>query len=1107
MTGPGPGTLERIARFVGSALGPLGDALADPGSMLARLGVSIDDEALGPAAGAAAAAASAAAELVTKVAALDVSVGADDPVAITVDGAAVTRLIGTVLDGLTALDTAVSSTLAGSPAVSPAQRARADALLADLPGRLLSLLVVDALRTRLPQLTVVLSAVGLIEGRPVAADQADPMFPAHVGWTVHWDRIGRLLTDPLSLPRDAYGFGAPGFDGSALFDLLAGLLDTGDDRDARPYVTMGSAGPVLQAPRLVVGVEGPDLVFPQRLGVAGKVEREVPLGSRASVTVGLDGTVASGSQLRLSPALHVTVTPPAGTADLTATVTLTAGTVGTPVTVLGLTGVAGLSVETVSVTGALTAGWDPGANAAVADLGLGLSVGGGRFVLDLGAAGGLARALLPAGGLTAAFDLGLDLVGGTVRLRGGVALAASFPVHLSVGPLDVEAVTVGLSPDAIELSAGVRATLGPLQVMLDRIGITATLTAPPGGGNLGPLAFAAAFKPPTGIGLALEAGPVQGGGYLAVDGPRYAGVLQVKLSFLAITAYGIFEELPGGGVSFVAVLGIRFWPGIQLGFGFAITGVGGLVGMNRRADVDLLRERLATGAAGNVLFCDDPVANAPTLLGDLAAFFPPAPGSFIVGPTLQIGWLAPIVRLDVAVLIELPGPSKIIILGSVKVLIGANETFALLYLRMDFLGVLDFENKMVSLDAYLVNSHALGVFRLTGGMAFRLSYGANPYVLLSIGGFHPRFDPGPLNLPAIPRIGAVLQSGLVAQIYLRLEMYVAFTANTLQLGAKVEAGLELGPIAAHGYLQFDALIQFRPFRFEIDFSAGFSVEVSGVSLCSVDVRGQLTGPGPLVVHAQASVKLLFVRVRGSATVELGGHDGDAPQPVPSLVRALEPELSRIENLRTEGSDPGVVLRPGQPVAGLLVSPLGQLVWEQKRVPLDTLVDRFEGAPLVGPHELALGTGGWARTDERDWFSPGTFTALDLKSSQTMNNAAFQELPSGVRLGAGGDRVAPGPVSYTPVIDLLKRPERTRFADRVAASYLTGALAEMLAERDTTPAVRPGPPAVVVAAETHDLVSATGTTITATTPFQAFQLSRLEPGTVAVPTSDAVLVDL
>ena len=74
------------------------------------------------------------------------------------------------------------------------------------------------------------------------------------------------------------------------------------------------------------------------------------------------------------------------------------------------------------------------------------------------------------------------------------------------------------------------------------------------------------------------------------------------------------------------MLGVRFTPGIQLGFGFEITGFGGLVGINRRADTDALRERLTSGAAGNVLFAEDPIRNAPALLGDLGALFPAGRG-------------------------------------------------------------------------------------------------------------------------------------------------------------------------------------------------------------------------------------------------------------------------------------------------------------------------------------------------------------------------------------------------------------------------------------------------------------------------------------------------
>ena len=229
---------------------------------------------------------------------------------------------------------------------------------------------------------------------------------------------------------------------------------------------------------------------------------------------------------------------------------------------------------------------------------------------------------------------------------------------------------------------------------------------------------------------------------------------------------------------------------------------------------------------------------------------------------------------------------------------------------------------------------------------------------------------------------------MVARLWLRLEMYVAFTSNTLQAGAKVEAGAELGPLSAHGHFTFDALIQFRPFAFDVEFSSGWSIEVFGESLCGVTVSGRITGPGPLVVRARARVTVLFVPVSGSATFELGGGGGDAPVPVPSIVAALQPELSKVTNLRAEGgeTDDDVVLRPGPATvpgpAGdpeVLVGPRGQLVWEQKRAPLDTVVDRFEAAPLVGSHELRLDPPpGWTATPEHDWFSPGTFTSLDLR---------------------------------------------------------------------------------------------------------------------------------
>jgi hypothetical protein len=333
---------------------------------------------------------------------------------------------------------------------------------------------------------------------------------------------------------------------------------------------------------------------------------------------------------------------------------------------------------------------------------------------------------------------------------------------------------------------GANAQLGPLRAAMDGAGVWFGRWQGDNGGLL----------PPQGIGLELDAGPVKGGGFLRlISDNEFAGALQLKVLGIGAFAYGIYQALPGGDPAFVALIGIRLpLPGIQLGFGFAVSGFGGLVGINRRADTDLLRERLTSGAAGDVLFNDDPMRNAPKLLGDMREFFPVEKGVFLIGPTLQINWLA-LLKLDVGVFIELPGPRKIFIAGSARLVIGS-EDVALVYLRMDFIGGIDFTKSLIFFDAALVNSHVLGIFRITGGVALRIAYGVNGYFLFTVGGFHPAFNPGAMELPRVARVGVSVSLGVV---WLKQEMYLALTSNTFQLGSRTEAGIEIGPISAHGW--------------------------------------------------------------------------------------------------------------------------------------------------------------------------------------------------------------------------------------------------------------------------------------------------------------------
>jgi hypothetical protein len=641
----------------------------------------------------------------------------------------------------------------------------------------------------------------------------------------------------------------------------------------------------------------------------------------------------------------------------------------------------------------------------------------------------------------------------------------------------------------VTLTYGAQGQFGPLKAIMDGSGASFGRWIGTNGEVL----------PPNGIGLALKAGPVEGGGFLGrVGEDEFGGALQVKILGIGAFAYGLYKSLPGGAPSFVVLIGIRLpLPGVQLGFGFAVSGFGGLVGINRRADTDLLRERLTSGSAGDVLFNDDPMRNAPKLLGDMQQFFPSEDGIFLIGPTLQINWLY-ILTLDAGVFIELPGPRKLFIAGSAKLVIGS-ESFALVYLRMDFIGGIDFTKSLIFFDAGLVNSHVLGIFRITGGVALRIAYGPNGYFLFTVGGFHPSFNPGPMELPKVARVGVSFEIG---PVWLKQEMYLAITSNTFQIGAKVEAGLDLGPIAAHGWFGFDALIQFKPFHFVAQIEAGFDVEVEGVSLCSVRVQGLLSGPGPLVLQARASVKILFVRISGSITIELASNPPETITPIPNIPEHLRKELSNPDNLRIEGEDRGIRLVELDPNLKL-VSPVGTLVWEQKRAPLNLKIERLEGIELGGWHTLKVTSGRPPNEEpaEEDWFGVGTY--LKLADAEALNTARFAKQASGLRIGGSAMRKG-AELPVTIKIHLLKLPKHEKLTDLFPIGvYVLSHLTAVLMERANGAAMPPQTGQVTVSQEVWQTHGPAGAMVSDQNVVQAF-VSAKQLGGVALPATEKTL---
>jgi len=688
--------------------------------------------------------------------------------------------------------------------------------------------------------------------------------------------------------------------------------------------------------------------------------------------------------------------------------------------------------------------------------------------------------------------------------QGSVPLGLEFavPLNLHAGSSDagvsveralvrVEAKLQGETLSARTIvRLGARGDFGPVKVVVDGVG---AWFGHWDGGQV------AGLEPPTGFALSLDVGPVSGGGFLArlPDG-QFAGGFEVKVIGIGVGAFGLFGEADGAP-AFVAILGIRLPPpGVQISFGFAVTGVGGLAGINRRADTDVLREQLASGTSAQILFCEDVTKNALTVIGQLPRLFPPTRGIIIVGPTLQISWLE-LFKLDVGVFIEMPGPRQIFIAGSARLVVGS-EDFALIYFRMDFVGGIDLVKSLIYFDAVLINSNVMHVFTITGGIALRIAYGANGYFLFSVGGFHPSFNPGGLELPRVPRAGTNMSAGVA---WFKLENYLALTSNTFQLGARIEAGLELGPLGAHGWFQFDAIVQYSPFYFTAVIDAGFDIEVSGESLCAVHLSGTLSGPGPLVVHAQASVKILFVRVSGSVTLTLGSGSGNQVPAIANVLDRFKPEFRNPSNLRCEGDDPSVLLKPapagigGVPVLGVI----GALVWEQKRAPFGLDLQRFEGAPLDRVHHVTVTAADM--TPEQDWFGVGTYLALN--QSEALNNARFIQAQSGVRVSLavmeGSD---PTPCDVN--LDLVKLPMRQRpFAlPFLAVNYMTSALTSMQRERGTKAVATPGEPRIKATQEGWNAHDSTGAVAAGNlSSVQAFAVARTSGGIAQPATAAAV----
>jgi hypothetical protein len=757
-----------------------------------------------------------------------------------------------------------------------------------------------------------------------------------------------------------------------------------------------------------------------------------------------------------------------------------------------------------------------------------LAIGDGAIVLPRETFGFL-KSILPSDGAKFTFDVDLQLDNrGRLTFAGGAGMTVTVPVNKSLSVLTVRSVTVAFAFEDTEKGAGasLAATVAfsvafgsAFKVVVDQIGAKLVWTLPssaegnggaPVHGNLGTYGDVGIdFVAPRGIGVSIDIPPVKGGGFLFFDPAHrtYGGVLEASLVLckkgIQIKAAGLLRETDDGW-SFVVIVSAQINPGIEIFLGLTLDGVGGMVGINVSVDVGKLQAGLHDGAIGRLLFPEDPVANAPAIIETMTAVFPPRPGGWVAGPMLQLGWGRPdsYVTLSVAVVLAFPSPALLAILGRFRLIV-PDARIGIVDIKADFLGLISFEEPSVSFDASLVDSK-IAAFALTGDMAMRAN---SEGFILSVGGFNPHFMP-PQSVPKLRRLAIDISANPITKI--RAEAYVAVTSNTFQVGVHASLDIDAGPASIHGWLDFDALVQWEPkFHFSIHMDIGLELRWEGQSIAGVDVDLLLEGPGPWHAKGRASLHFLFFTVHAGFEVTWGEVEaGDTPPEIdPSIQVALSLGEDGAWSAIAPDGDALVTFRTvSRKDVG--VHPYGQLSVRQQAVPIGVPVTRIGRShvkggtatvtltPIVGAPQSAPTIGKFAIAQFQD-----------LSDDQKLSRPSFEPFQDGIAFGAA-DVVLSKETMSTATYETVFIPELQRRTDILHGLLMLHALDVGAIARSGlhTAALYDGPDQRVRLADTNYRVASSETLATSATAQGTFSSATAAFAAAAAADGRVVVVE-
>lgn len=1051
-----PGTIETLALQMGKLLRPLEDLLGP--SFFMQLGVELPREISGDPTllSQLSAAGTAAGALDSEIASLSTAISSNDTGSMISASASLIASVGKLISALVQAADALQQAANGLNATDKATLQDFANVMAE---RVLEYMVVGYLDEQMPTLTSVLTVLGLIDKEYRAAPTLEV---SHAPFDViprrfYFSNLIQLLSGPDKYFQQTFKWGANDFDGVALLQKLQAMLeDLGVP--ATIYTTTGQP-PILEAFIFSIQADSsilpPGLTFELSLPGTDTFDQVINFSTLWQGTTHVAANYPPGVSASLRPPFELNVQPPSGSFDLDLALGVQAGGKETdPIIILGVTG--GSRLQATSIGGSVGVNASFGTGGGSLRPAIEFQIKGGKLYIDLSDADGFLSSIAGGANIEAGFDLSiLWQPDSGIHIQGAADLEIALRVHLNLGPIDLPTIYIAGKVDSggltLELSADIGASLGPLQASVNRLGLLANFQFPPGGGNLGPLDLNLGFKSPTGVGLSIDAGIVTGGGFLNIDTEHgeYDGILQLMIAdFVSVTAIGLITtKMPDGssGFSLLIIITADFGAGFQLGFGFTLLAVGGLLGVNRSMLFQPLMDAVRSDAIESIMFPQNVIANATRIISDLRAIFPPQDGTFLIGPMAKIGWGEPtLVSLALGIIIEIP-PGDIAILGVLKLALPADEV-AVILLQVNFAGALEIDKKRFYFYAVLYDSHILFI-TLEGSMGVLFAWGDDANFVVSIGGFHPQFKPPPLPFPALTRIQINIINESFARI--RADGYFAVTTNTVQFGAHSEYYFGFDALNIQGHSGFDALIQFSPFHFIVSIETDFSVELFGLGLYGIGMSLTVEGPSPWHIHGSASLSFLFFSIDIPVDITFGDEPNTMLPPV-AVIPILAAEYAKASNWRAvlpAGNNPLVSLRQlDASEADMILDPGGTLNISQRAIPLDLTLDKVghQQPSDANRFTLTVASAGLNVVKElQEQFAAAQY--MNMSDAAKLSQQAYSPLDSGLELSSAGNFYTSGTalvrnVRYDlTVLDINLRPVKRRFY-RLAGSLFNHFLA-------------------------------------------------------------------